>query len=311
MDNKVYDIAIIGAGPGGLTAAIYGLRSARSVVIIEKMTVGGQISLTGDIENYPGYENITGFELSMKMHDQAVKLGAEIVYAEVTHAELEGKVKKLTTTDGEVMAKTVIVSTGAKARKLGLNNEDKFTGSGVAYCALCDGAFYKGKTVALIGGGNTAVEDAIYLSKIAKHVIMVNNLPKFTAQAILLKELEHIMSEHNNITVYHNSTLQNINGNQFVESVEIKHVDTKDITTHTVEGVFIAIGRVPDTEFLKGKLNLNPWGYIVTDELMNTNVAGVFACGDVREKQLRQIVTATSDGAMAATSANSYIGQTL
>lgn len=309
MDKKIYDIIIIGGGPAGLTAAIYALRSGRSVLIIEKAMVGGQVAITKDVQNYPGYDYITGFELSMKMHEQAEKLGSETAYGEVTDVELDGQIKKIVTTAGEFLGRAVIIATGAKSRKIGIENEERLTGSGVAYCAVCDGAFFKDANVALLGGGNSGVEDAIYLSGIVKHLTLIHLYDNFKAQQILVDELHEKMNVNKNITIIPNSTITKITGNNKLESIEVTQKHTKETQKIDVDGLFIAIGRIPDTEFLKGKINLNKFGYIETDSGMRTNIEGVFAAGDVRDSALKQIVTATSDGAIAATNANIYLNQ--
>ena len=307
MEQKTYDIAIIGAGAGGLTAAIYAVRAGRSVVVIEKGMIGGQIALTNEVSNYPGFTSITGFELSLKMHEHAQALGTEFIYDEVVSVDFNNTVKTITTNSYVVTAKAVIISTGARARKLGVENEDKFTGSGVAYCAVCDGAFYKGKNVVLVGGGNTAVEDAIYLSKIASHITIVNITEKLQPQQIILDELNEIAHKQGNIDVINNSTITKLIGQHTVTEVEITNVKTKQTQNLKTDGVFVAIGRLPETEFLKNSITLDNYNYIITDEDMQTSLKGVYACGDVRAKKLRQIVTATSDGATAATNASSYI----
>ncbi len=307
--EKIYDIAILGSGPAGLTSAIYALRSGRSVVLVEKLMIGGQVALTQDIQNYPGFELISGFELGQKMHEQATKLGAETVYGEAQSVNFDGNIKTITTTDGTIHAKSVIIATGAKSRKLGIATEDSYLGSGVAYCAVCDGAFYKGKNVAVVGGGNSGVEDAIYLAKVANHVTLIHNKEELAAHQISVNELNELNHQKHNITIVKNSTVTNLFGKPTLSGVEITNLVTKEKSNLNLDGLFIAIGRVPDTEFLKGIVKLDKWGYIVTDEKMTTSIPGVFAAGDVRVSPLKQIVTATSDGAMAAISANSYLNQ--
>ena len=310
MENKIYDIIIIGGGPAGLTSAIYALRAGRSVVMLEKLMVGGQVALTQDVQNYPGFELISGFELSQKMHDQATKLGAVTVYGEVETVELKTLVKTVKTNNGDtLMGRSVIVATGAKARKLGVENEDNYIGAGVAYCATCDGAVYKGKNVALVGGGNTGVEDAIYLTKIVNHLTFIYISEELEAQKIIVDELMELNKEYNNITFVKNSTVTKLEGTPTLQSIETTNLKTKQTQKFDVNGLFIAIGRIPDTTFLKGIIDMDKWGYIKSDETMATNIPGVFVAGDVRNSKLKQIVTATSDGAMAATMANSYLNQ--
>lgn len=309
MENKIYDVAIIGAGPGGLTAAVYALRSGLTVAIIEKHMVGGQVALTNDISNYPGFSNISGFELSQKMQKQATDLGAVMHYGEVTDVNFNEKIKSIYTKIETILSKTVIISTGAKSKKLNVENEDKFANQGVAYCAVCDGAFFKGQNVALVGGGNSGVEDAIYLSKIANHLTYVHKYEHLKAEDILVKEFNNVANQNKNVTIVNNSTVSKVIGDDKIDSIEIKNYLTNQTQTVKTDALFVAIGRLPDTEFLKDKIKLDDYGYIPTDEHMNTSVEGVFACGDVRVKTLRQIVTATADGAIAATSANNYINQ--
>lgn len=302
-----YDVVIIGAGPGGLTAAVYALRSGLSVAIIEKGMIGGQASLTAEIKNFPGFINISGMDLAMKMHEQATELGAETIYGEVTNVNF-APMNNLIVVDGEqeVFGNTVILSMGARARTLGVPGEEKFIGRGICYCAVCDGAIFKDKEVVLVGGGNSAVEDAVYLSNICKKVTVINNLPKFTCQEGVLKEFEAQQADKQNIFVNQNSCVLEIIGDKQVEAVKYLNDDGKEVTVN-VDGVFIAIGRAPDTKVVRNSIHLDEHGYIATDENLETNQPGVFACGDVRVKELRQIVTACADGAIAATNANSYI----
>lgn len=301
-----YDVVIIGAGPGGLTAAIYALRSGLSVAIIEKGMIGGQASLTYDIKNYPGFITISGMELAMKMHEQATELGAETIYGEVQNINFAPMNNLIFVDDQEIFANTVILSMGAKARQLGVKGEAELVGRGICYCAVCDGALYRDKEIVLVGGGNSAVEDAIYLSNICKKVTVINNLPTFTCQDALLKELEAQIEDKHNIFVNHNSCVLEVIGENQVEAVKYLNDDGKEITL-TVDGLFIAIGRVPDTKVVRNGIHLDEHGYIAADENMETNQPGVFACGDVRVKNLRQIITACADGAIAATSAHRYI----
>lgn len=305
--EKIYDVIIIGGGPAGLTSAIYLLRSGRSVALIESMMVGGQVSQTLDIENYPGFEKINGFELGQKMHTQATNLGLETIYGEVVEVNFNDKIKEVKTYDQTLKSKCVIIATGARARKLQLENEDKLIGGGVAYCAVCDGAFYKGKNVALVGGGNSGVEDAIYLSKIVNHLTFIYKHDKPKAEAISVNCLKQIAQQQNNITFVPNSTVTKLYGENTLQGIEITNLVTNQKQDINVDGLFVAIGRIPNSNFVKDKLNLDEFGYIITDEQLKTNIPGVFVAGDVRKSQLKQIVTATSDGAIAATSANHYL----
>lgn len=302
-----YDLIIIGSGPAGMTAGIYAKRSGLNTLIIEKNIIGGQASLTYEIKNYPGFETISGMELGMLMQQQAEALGCEFDYENVKEINL--KEKTVVTDSDTYTAKAIILALGAAARHVGVDNEENLIGKGVAYCAMCDGAFFKDENVALIGGGNTAIEDAIYLSKICKSVTIVNNLPQFTCQQTLKDELNKIIEERNNITIYQNSIVNKINGEDRLNGVEILNTNTNETTLLDVTGMFVAIGRKPDTDIIKGQIDLDKFGYIIANEDMHTSVDGVFVAGDVRVKNLRQIITACADGAIAATEANTYISK--
>ncbi len=304
---KEYDVVIIGAGPAGITAAIYALRSGLKTLLIENKMVGGQATLTFDIKNYPGFENINGMDLVMQMHAQAENLGAEMEYADVTGIDLKNKI--VSTDSGKFSAKAIVLAMGASARRLGVENEDRLIGSGVAYCAVCDGAFFKNVNIVLVGGGNSAVEDAIYLSNIASNITIVNNMPAFNAQKILQDELRSVISKNNNITVFHNHVVSGIVGEKRLQGVTISHVDSGEEKHIECQGMFVAIGRKPDTELVKGQIEIDNMGYIKANENMHTSMEGVFVAGDIRVKSLRQIVTACADGAIAATEANYYISR--
>lgn len=306
--SKIFDIAIIGGGPAGMTSAIYALRSGKSVVMIEKMMIGGQASLTYEIRNFPGFISISGMDLGMKMHEQATELGLETVYGEVTSVDFVGDIKRLETTDGTVESKAVILAMGAKARPLGVENEERYIGAGLAYCAICDGAFYKNLDIALVGGGNSAVEDAIYMSKICPSVTIINNLSDFTCQDILRQEINELIKQ-GKITVYHDSVVTRLSGDRKIDGVEFKNLKTGKITTKAVSGVFVAIGRIPENDLVKNVVACDKNGYIIADENMHTNVSGVFVAGDVRVKNLRQVITACGDGAIAATEAGAYVNK--
>ncbi len=304
---KRYDLAIIGGGPGGLTAAIYALRSGLSTVIIEKAMIGGQTSLTGEIENYPGILNINGMELTMKMHEQATHYGVVTLYGEVKNIEFKEMNNVLLVDDEKICANTIILSMGAKARTLNVPGEAELTSRGVCYCAVCDGAIYRGRDVVLVGAGNSALEDAIYLSNICKTVTIINYLPKFKAQDYLIKELEKQMATKNNIKIIYNANVSQIIGEKQISAVKYILQDKEEELN--AQGVFIAIGRTPDTALVKDLIELNERGYILTNEKLETNMPGVFAAGDVRVKDLRQIITASADGAIAATNAKAYINK--
>ncbi len=303
MENKIYDVIIIGGGPAGYTAALYTARAGLSTLIIEKMSVGGQMTLTGDIENYPGLHEIDGITLGMNMQAGAERFGAETAYDDVMSVELAGKVKRLTGMMGEYLGKSVIVASGASPRELGIPREAELTGRGVHYCAHCDGRFYKGKTVVVVGGGNSAVSDALYLSRLAEKVYLVHRRDTLRATKIYHKPLE----EAENIEFLWNSAVSEIIADGKVTGVMLKDLFSGEDRELPCDGVFVSIGRRPTTEFLGGALELDGSGYIVADESTKTSIDGVFAAGDVRTKILRQIVTAASDGAVAAHFAEEYL----
>jgi thioredoxin reductase (NADPH) len=302
MQTFSYDLIIIGGGPAGLTAGIYAKRAGLKTVIIEKAVTGGQMNLTGSIENYPAFTNISGQDLSAKLTQQVSALGVELIFDEIESVDLPKKEVKLY--DTIYKASAIIIATGAGPRKMNAKNEEKFIGRGVHYCALCDGNFYKGKTVVMAGGGNSAVEDAVYLSAICKSVTIVNMTPDFNAQAVLLDSLK---ARPNIKNIYHGSAVQEILGGGEIVGIKIKNLATKEITEIPCDGVFVAIGRVPNVDLFHGGLHLNKGGYIKTDEKCATNLEGIYAAGDVREKSCRQIITAAADGAISATAAAEYI----
>lgn len=308
MEQELYDVIIVGGGPAGLTSAIYTLRSGLKTLLIEKYMIGGQVVQTHKIYNFPSYESIVGADLMINMHTQAEKLGLESVYDTIETMELEGKVKSLIGQNGTYKARSIILCMGAKERKLGIEGEDQFMGRGVSYCAVCDGALYKDKEVIVVGGGDSACEDAIYLSNICKKVTIVckdNSMRK--AQNIVLEDLEKTAKSNKNITMLYNHNVTAIHYHDYIEEVTVTNNKTGESSALCTSAVFVAIGRVPDTEKLKGKIELSSHGYILSDENMHTSVAGVFVAGDVREKKLRQIITACGDGAIAGTEANMYL----
>ena len=294
--SNIYDMIIVGGGPAGYTAALYASRAGLNTLLIEKMSVGGQMALTDVIDNYPGFpEGIDGFTLGMNMQASAERFGAKTEYAEVTSLELNGDIKKITTTSGDFLAHTVVIATGADPRELGIKGEKELIGRGLHYCAHCDGRFYKGKTVAVVGGGNSAVQDALYLSRLAEKVYIIHRRDKLRAEKIYQGALE----KAENIEFLWNSTVEEILTEERVTGLKIKNVKTDEINDINCQALFVSIGRSPETSFLKGKIDLDENGYVVADETTRTNVKGVFAVGDVRTKPLRQIVTATADGAVA------------
>ena len=291
----MYDTIIIGAGPAGLSAGIYARRGGLTTVIIEKQSVGGQAQTAADIQNYPGIPSTSGFDLCYAMTNQCTAFGADFVFDTISQINLVGEVKKVTLANGtEIEGKTVIIASGASARKLGVKNENEFIGRGVSYCATCDGAFFKGKTVAVIGGGNTAAEDALYLEKLAKKVYLVHRRDALRADKILCDRLEK-----SDVSVIWDSVVESLSGEDKIAQVTLKNVKNDTITPLSVDGVFVAIGEIPNSQLFDG-VEKTPSGYIVTNDVMRTSIDGVYAVGDVREKSLRQVVTACADGAIAA-----------
>ena len=302
----IYDVVIIGGGPGGYTAALYATRAGLDTVVLEKISAGGQMAQTSQIDNYPGFEDgIDGYELGEKMRAGAERFGAKTIIAEVTEVELSSDIKKIITSDGTILGKTVIIATGAEHKHLGIENENRFIGRGVAYCAACDGMFYKGKTVAVVGGGNSAVADAVLLSKICEKVIIIHRRDTLKATKIYHDQIKNIK----NIEFCWNSTVNKLIGDERISSVEIKNVNTEELFKIDVDAVFISIGRSPVTDIFKGQLNMDKNEYIIADETTKTNIPGVFAVGDVRTKALRQVITAASDGAVAAHFAEQYLAK--
>lgn len=302
------DIIIIGAGPAGLTAGIYAKRAGANVLIIEKYSVGGQAALTATIENYPGFESISGFELGMKMHEHATRLGCETIYEDVVGIDASGKTKKVKTTSGEHEAKAIIIASGATARRLNLEGETKLIGRGISYCAVCDGAFFKGKTVAVVGGGNTALEDSMYLAKFAKKVFLIHRRDEFRGDEILAKELRSKTQENGGIIeILYNTTVEKLIGENKLEKIQIKNTKTGELSEIELDGLFVAIGRAPDTQSVNGQVEVDEQGYIKVDENCKTNIDGVFGAGDVTNNKLKQVVTACAQGAIAGNSASRFI----
>ncbi len=289
------DVIIIGGGPAGLTAGIYAVRGGYKTIVIEKDFIGGQASQTYEIENYPGFKKIGGMELMSKIADQAMDFGVEIKYGDITSMNLQGDIKTVVMGTQVFQSKVVILATGAKPRKLGLASEDKFTGRGVSYCATCDGGFYRNKTACVVGGGNTAVEDALYLASIAEKVYLIHRRDELRAS----KVLQDRMFENEKITFVPNSVVTEIIGENMVSGVMVENVETKEKSEIATNGIFVAIGNIPTTQDLEISKDEN--GYIITNERMETSTEGVFAIGDARKTPLRQVVTACSDGAIAGT----------
>ena len=304
LTEHIYDMLILGGGPAGYTAALYAARAGFDTLLIERMSAGGQMALTGEIENYPGFdEGVDGFTLGMKMQNAAEKFGAKTEYDEVTEVDFSGKIKKVRTVGGEFFGKTVVISTGANPRELGVNGESELVGRGVHYCAHCDGRFYKDKTVAVIGGGNSAVSDALYLSRLAKKVYLIHRRDSLRAEKIFEEPLKNA----DNIEILWNSTVEDFITDGRVTGLKLRSTQSEKVSEIECDGVFVSIGRKPATEFLQGVVALDKNGYIVADESTKTEIDGVYAVGDVRTKPLRQIVTAAADGAVAVHFAEEYL----
>lgn len=302
--EHIHDMVIIGGGPAGYTAALYAARGGLDTVLLERLSAGGQMALTGDIDNYPGFdEGIDGFTLGMRMQQGAERFGARTVYSEVTAVDFSQPVKRIVTADGVYHARTVVIAAGADPRKLGLDGEQELTGSGVHYCAHCDGRFYKDKTVAVIGGGSSAAADALYLSRLAKKVYMVHRRDTLRAERIYREPLYNA----ENVELVWDSIVTGLIADTRLTGIRVKNVKTGEVTQLKCDGAFVSIGRVPLTDFLGGSVSLDGSGYIIADESTRTSTDGVFAAGDIRTKALRQVVTAAADGAVAAHYAQEYI----
>lgn len=302
--NAIRDMIVIGGGPAGYTAAMYAARAGLDTLVIERLSPGGQMTQTMQIDNYPGFEEgVDGFTLGLKMQKNAERFGVETMMAEATAVRLSGEVKVIETSDGELRARTVVIATGADHRHLGLPNEESLIGRGVGYCAACDGMFYRGKTVAVIGGGNSAAADALLLSRICKKVIVVHRRDSLRATKVYHDPL--LKAE--NVEFRWNSTVEELIADGKLNAVRLRDVQTGAESVVPVEGAFISIGRAPATWLFMDVLELDGNGYIVADESTRTSVPGVFAVGDVRTKVVRQVVTAVADGASAAHYAEEYL----
>ena len=304
--KHIFDMIIIGGGPGGYTAALYAARAGLDVVVLEKLSAGGQMALTSQIDNYPGFEDgIDGFTLGEKMQAGAEKFGAKTEYAEVFSVDLKAVPKIVETSEGTFYGHTVVLATGASPRELGVSGEKELVGRGIHYCAACDGMFYKGKTVVIVGGGNTAAADAFVLSRIAKKVILVHRRDTLRATKVYHDPLMRA----ENVDFRWNSTVSEFISDEKVTDVKIKDVNTGEESVINCDGVFISVGRKPATELVKDQLELDSGGYVIADESTKTNIPGVYAVGDVRIKKVRQIVTAVADGAVAAHEAEEYLAE--
>ena len=299
----MYDIIVIGAGPAGMTAAIYARRAAKTVLVLEALSYGGQILNTPDIENYPVEAHISGFDFSTKVYEQAKGLGAEFVFEKAVEIKDEGGVKTVVTPKNSYQAKAVILATGSENRRLGLEDEQRLTGKGISYCATCDGNFYRNKVVAVVGGGNTALEDALYLADLAKQVYLIHRRDAFRGDdtnAARLKERE-------NVEIVYNSNVTKLIAEKRLKAIEVTNKLDGSVRTIELNGLFVAVGRVPENQNFAEWVKLDEAGYVVAGEDCHTTAEGIFVAGDNRVKALRQLVTATADGAMAATEAVKYV----
>ena len=304
MEKRLYDMVIIGGGPGGYTAALYAARAGLKTIVLEKLSAGGQMALTQQIDNYPGFpEGVDGFELGEKMQQQAQRFGAETEYAEVYSVDLKAQPKAIESSEGTFYGKTVVIATGAGPKTLGIEKEKELVGRGVNYCAACDGMFYKGKTVVVVGGGNSAAADALLLSRVAEKVIIVHRRDTLRATKVYHEPL----MQAKNVEFYWNSQVIGLEHGQKLTGLRLKNVQTGEETTLACDGLFVSVGRNPATSLFAGQLALDQAGYIPAGESTETEIPGVYAVGDVRTKQLRQIVTAVADGAIAVHMAEEYL----
>ncbi len=308
MEKHCYDVIVIGGGPAGYTTALYTTRAGLDTLVIEKFSAGGQMTQTAQIDNYPGFdEGVDGFTLGFKMQNGAERFGAETLQAEVLSVKLMEPVKEIETSVGSFLAKVVVVATGAEHRHLGLPNEETLIGKGVGYCAACDGMFYRDKTVAVVGGGNSAAADALLLSKICKKVILIHRRDTLRATQIYHRPL----MQAENVDFLWNSSVKEILFGETVSGVKVENKLTGAETEVSCDGLFISIGRAPETALFRGQLDIDENGYIIADESTKTNIPGVFAVGDVRTKAVRQIVTAVADGATASHFAEEYLANNI
>ncbi len=298
---KIYDIVIIGGGPAGLTAAVYAGRANKSVLVLEKGTFGGQITSSPRVENIPGFLSVTGNEFAEKLMEQAMNLGADIECCEALGIK-DGEVKTVLTDDGEFCGKSVIIATGTKHRLLGVEGEEEYIGNGISFCAVCDGAFYDGKTVAVIGGGNSALQEAILLSQGCKKVYVVQNLDFLTGEKKLAEQLE----TKENVEVITGTVVESLGGGGELNKITVKRVSDGTHYDIDIDGMFVAVGLLPQNGAFEGIVNLDNYGYVVSDESCLTNCEGIFVAGDCRTKRIRQVATAAADGAIAALAACSY-----
>ena len=301
--QHIYDMVILGGGPGGYTAALYAARAGLDVLLVERLSVGGQMTLTGDIDNYPGFpEGVDGFELGMRMQQQAERFGARTEYAQVTALDLQAEPKIVTTDSGTLYARTVVVALGAGPRKLELPGEDRLTGRGVHFCAHCDGAFYRDKVVALVGGGDSAAAEALHLSRMAKKVILIHRRDTLRATKLYHQQLMNLP----NLEIRWNSAVTALSGEERLSGIQVRNLLSGEEQALAVDALFVSIGRKPASYLLEGQLELDR-GYIPADESTETEIPGVYAVGDIRTKHLRQVITAAADGANAVHAAAEYL----
>jgi len=299
-----YDLVILGAGPAGLTSAIYGARGNLKTLVVEKEVIGGEIASTDVVENYPGFpEGVSGAVLAQRMEEQTKKFGAQIYQGAIDRVDLKGDPKRVVVDGKEIEASSVIVATGTSPKSLGVPGEREFKGRGVSYCATCDGPIFSGQDIAVIGCGNSGLQEGLFILKFVKSISFVEFLPTIQAEKILQDRIR----EYKNVSFYLNHQLLSINGEKTVQSITIKDRKSGELKEIPVSGVFVYVGLIPNTDFLKDELKLNDWGYVVVDGKLQASLPGVFAAGDVREKDIRQVATAIGDGAVAAVAAGEYI----
>ena len=304
--QHVYDMIVVGGGPGGYSTALYAARAGLDTVVLERMAPGGQMALTPQIDNYPGFEDgVAGYTLGMEMQRQAERFGAKTVYAEVSSMKLDAQPKEIETSEGIFYGRTLVLATGANPTELGLPMEKELVGRGVAYCAACDGMFYRGKKLVVVGGGNTAAEDALLLSRIAEKVTLVHRRDRMRATKVYLDPL----AKAENVDFRWNSVISGLLHEDTLKGVRLKDVNTGEESELACDGLFISIGRTPATELVKGQLELDEGGYVAAGEDTLTSIPGVFAVGDVRTKKLRQVVTAVADGASAVHGAEEFLAE--
>ena len=306
MEQNVFDTIVIGGGPGGYTAALYTARAGFSALVLEKLSPGGQMATTDQIDNYPGFpQGVNGFELALEMQKGAQRFGAQTELAEVLQVDLRGPVKEVVTQKETYRAPTVVLATGASPRELGLPGERELRGRGVSYCATCDGMFYRGKTVAVVGGGNTAAADVLYLSRLCEKVYLIHRRDQLRASRVYLEPLK----QAENVEILWDSQVTELLYGETLTGAKVRYKKTGETRELSLDGLFLAVGQLPNTQLFQGQVELDAAGYVVADETTRTNLPGVFAVGDLRQKPLRQVVTAAADGAVAAHFLEEYLSQ--